>query len=85
MKSRRGADARPSRSGIELRQARIRCGVELRDVARDLGVPPADLRAIEWERLDLLPSGRYAEKLIRRYEAWFVFDGLQRPVRVTRM
>jgi cytoskeletal protein RodZ len=75
----------PSRSGSELRQARIRCGVELRDVAHDLGVPPGDLRAIEWERLDLLPSGRYAEKLIRRYEDWLAPDGMQRPVRVARV
>ncbi|HEV3478776.1 MAG TPA: helix-turn-helix domain-containing protein [Gaiellaceae bacterium] len=81
---RRRAEARPSRSGGELRQARIRCGVELRDVARELGVPSADLRAIEWERLDLLPSGRYAEKLIHRYEDWLAPDGVQRPVRVVR-
>jgi cytoskeletal protein RodZ len=53
----------------------------LRDVAADLRVPPADLRAIEWDRLELLRNPRYANWLVRRYEDWFTPDGMPRPVR----
>jgi cytoskeletal protein RodZ len=70
-------------SGSELRRARILCGVELRDVARELGVPPGHLRAVEWDRLDLLGSERYAAKLVRRYEDWLAPDGVPRPIRVS--
>jgi hypothetical protein len=48
----------PPTSGSSLREGRIRCGVELRDVARELGVPPADLRAVGWDRPDLLRNPR---------------------------
>ena len=67
--------------GNDLRQARIRCEFELRVVARELGVPARDLRAVEWDRLDLLKSDRYARKLIRRYEEWLAPAGVPRPVR----
>jgi cytoskeletal protein RodZ len=81
MKSLRGASRAARTSGPELRRARIRCGLELRDVARELGVPSGDLRAVEWDRLDLLSSARYGEKLVRRYEEWLKPDGIPRPVR----
>jgi cytoskeletal protein RodZ len=71
-----------SRAAGDFRRARVRCGFELRDVARELGVPPGDLRAVEWGRLDLLSNRRYAEKLVRRYEEWLAPDGVPRPVRV---
>ena len=70
--------------GNDLRQARIRCEFELRVVAHELGVPARDLRAVEWDRLDLLKSDRYAKKLIRRYEEWLAPDGVPRPVRQVR-
>lgn len=71
------------RSGSELRRARVRCGVEVRDLARELGVPPGDIRAVEWDRVDLLASPRYGERLVRRYEDWLAPDGVPRPVRPT--
>jgi cytoskeletal protein RodZ len=77
----RRAPRRPLAHGNELRDARIRCGVELRAVARDLGVHPRDLRAVEWERFDLLRSPAHAEKLVRRYEEWLAPGGVPRPVR----
>lgn len=80
----RGEARAAARSGSEFRRARVRCGVEVRDVARQLGVPPGDLRAVEWDRLDLLASERYAEKLVRRYEEWLAPEGVPRPVRVAR-
>jgi hypothetical protein len=50
------------------------------DVARELNVPPGDLRALEWERLDLL-GDRYAAKLLRSYVEWLEPEGVPRPVR----
>jgi hypothetical protein len=69
-----------SRTGEELRNARIRCGYDVVGVARELGVPPGDLRALEWERVDLLGE-RYAAKLKRTYVEWLEPDGVPRPVK----
>lgn len=69
-----------NRSGEELRSARVRCGYDLGSVARELGVPPGDLRALEWNRTDLLGE-RYASKLAKRYVKWLEPEGVPRPVR----
>ena len=69
-----------SRTGEELRNARIRCGYDVVSVARELGVPPGDLRALEWERTDLL-GDRYAAKLLSRYVAWLGPEGVPRPIK----
>ena len=69
-----GAEA----TGDDLRRARVSCGFDLGSVARELGVPPGDLRAVEWGRVDLLGE-RYAAKLLRRYLKWFEPDGIPRP------
>jgi hypothetical protein len=69
-----------SRTGEELRNARIRCGYDVGSVARELRVPPGDLRALEWDRTDLL-GDRYAAKLLRSYVAWLEPEGVPRPVK----
>ncbi len=66
--------------GDELRRARIRCGVDVSSVARELGVPPGDIRALEWDRSDLL-GDRYTDKLRARYLEWLEPDGIPRPVK----
>ncbi|MBA2360212.1 MAG: helix-turn-helix domain-containing protein [Actinobacteria bacterium] len=67
--------------GTELRQARLRCGVSLSELARELGVPSGDLRALEWGRFDLLGGDRYARKLRDKDERWLTPDRIPRPVR----
>jgi hypothetical protein len=74
-----GASAGTTPSGGELRRGRVQCGAELRDVARDLGVPSGDLRALEWDRVDLLQSPGYAMRLALRYQSWLVSHGIARP------
>ena len=69
-----------SRTGEELRNARIRCGYDVGTVARELGVPPGDLRALEWDRADLL-GDRRAAKLLRSYVEWLEPEGVPRPVK----
>jgi helix-turn-helix protein len=69
-----------SRTGEELRNARIRCGYDVVSVARELGVPPGDLRALEWERMDLL-GDRYAAKLLSRYVDWLEPEDVPRPIK----
>jgi hypothetical protein len=71
---------RSARTGDEFRRARVRCGRDLNSVAGELGVPPGDLRAFEWNRIDLLGE-RYAAKLERRYRKWLEPDGVPRPVK----
>lgn len=68
----------PEATGDELRRTRVRCGYDLNSVAEALGVPPGDLRALEWDRIDLLGE-RYAAKLLRRYLKWLEPDGVPRP------
>lgn len=67
-----------NRTGEQLRSARIRCGYDVGSVARELGVPPGDLRALEWDRADLL-GDRYAAKLLRSYVEWLEPEGVPRP------
>jgi hypothetical protein len=51
-------------------------GLELADVAAEVEVPSKALRAIEWDRLDLLDDPREADPILRRYAA-FLEDGPQ--------
>jgi cytoskeletal protein RodZ len=69
-----------SRTGEELRSARVRCGYDVVSVARELGVPSRDLRALEWDRADLL-GDRYAAKLLRSYVDWLEPEGVPRPIK----
>jgi cytoskeleton protein RodZ len=54
--------------GERLRTARRRRALELADVAGRLKIPAKELRALEWERPDLLPSPARAEAVREAYE-----------------
>jgi hypothetical protein len=58
--------------GQALRGRRLQRGLELDDAARQLGLPAKSLRALEWDRPDLLPD---AGELDRRYAAFLGLDG----------
>jgi hypothetical protein len=67
-------------TGEELRTARIRCGWDVISVAQELGARPGDIRALEWDRPDLL-GDRKAAKLLRSYIDWLDPEGVPRPIR----
>jgi hypothetical protein len=54
--------AEPPQRGETLRRLRLERGLELGDVADELGFPVKDLRALEWGRRDLLPAGEETER-----------------------
>lgn len=56
--------------GETLRTRRVRRGLDLADAAAELGVPAKSLRALEWDRPDLLPSPGEADHLHLRYAAF---------------
>jgi Helix-turn-helix domain/Domain of unknown function (DUF4115) len=56
-------------SGEELRNRRLQRGLELGDAAAELGVPAKSLRALEWDRPDLIGDEDEAERIGRRYAA----------------
>jgi hypothetical protein len=49
-------------------------GLELADVANEVEVPSKALRAIEWDRLDLLDDPSEADPILRRYAAFLEVD-----------
>jgi transcriptional regulator with XRE-family HTH domain len=61
------------RLGETLRRLRLQRGLELTDVAVELGVPAKSLRALEWGRPDLL-GGTGGEQIERRYAAFLGLD-----------
>jgi Helix-turn-helix domain len=62
------ATAELPRSGETLRRLRLERGIELSEAAAELGVPAKDLRALEWDRRDLL-EGDDGDSIARRYAA----------------
>jgi transcriptional regulator with XRE-family HTH domain len=56
--------------GETLRRRRLERGLALDDAARELGVPAKILRAIEWDRRDLLARTADVEGIERRYRAF---------------
>jgi hypothetical protein len=62
--------------GEELRARRLQRGVELADAAAELGVPAKSLRALEWDRPDLIGDEDEAEQIGRRYATLL---GLEEP------
>jgi hypothetical protein len=56
-------------SGEELRNRRLQRGLELADAAAALGVPAKSLRALEWDRPDLIGDEEEAERIGGRYAA----------------
>jgi cytoskeletal protein RodZ len=53
--------------GERLREVRRRQGLELAQVEAALKVKSKYLRALEWERFDLLPDGETAKRMLRAY------------------
>jgi hypothetical protein len=51
----------------DVREARERAGLELEEAAERVGVPTKYLRAVEWDRLDLLPHGEEMRDALRLY------------------
>jgi hypothetical protein len=58
------------RLGGTLRKLRLERGLELADVAAELDVPAKSLRAVEWDRSDLLRGNGADELIERRYAAF---------------
>jgi Helix-turn-helix domain/Domain of unknown function (DUF4115) len=62
--------------GEELRTRRLQRALELADAAAELGVPAKSLRALEWDRPDLIGDEDEAERIGHRYAALL---GLEEP------
>jgi transcriptional regulator with XRE-family HTH domain len=58
------------RLGETLRKLRLERGLELADVAAELDIPAKSLRALEWDRKDLLGGNGVDELIERRYAAF---------------
>jgi transcriptional regulator with XRE-family HTH domain len=64
--------------GEILRGLRLERGLELADAAAELGVPAKSLRAVEWDRPDLLRGNGAGELIEHRYAAFLGLE-LERP------
>jgi cytoskeletal protein RodZ len=60
--------------GERLRRRRLQRGVGLADAAAELGVPTKILRAIEWDRDDLLANHGDADRIQRDYASFLGLD-----------
>jgi hypothetical protein len=60
--------------GEELREQRLQRRLELADVAAQLELPSKSLRAVEWDRLDLLGSPDEADRVLRTYASFLDVD-----------
>jgi Helix-turn-helix domain len=67
--------------GEILRGLRLERGLELADAAAELGVPAKSLRAVEWDRRDLLRGNGAGELIEHRYAAFLGLE-LERPAAV---
>jgi transcriptional regulator with XRE-family HTH domain len=56
--------------GETLRRRRVQRGLELADVAAELGVPAKSVRALEWDRPDLVGAPGDADRIAHRYAAF---------------
>ena len=76
------ATAELTQLGETLRRLRLQRGLELSDAAAELGIPTKSLRALEWDRRDLLGGDGAGELLERRYATFLGLD-LGRPAPAT--
>jgi MFS family permease len=60
--------------GETLRRRRLDRGLTVAAAAAEVGIPARDLRAIEWDRGDLVGSPRDAERIERQYAAFLGLD-----------
>jgi hypothetical protein len=61
--------------GETFRRRRLQRGLSLDDAAAELGLPSSSLRAIEWDRRDLLGNPQDVERIEREYAAFLGLDG----------
>jgi hypothetical protein len=61
--------------GSSLREARLRLGLELSEVARATAIPAHHLEALEHERFERLPAGMYRRSFLRGYADYLGLDG----------
>jgi cytoskeletal protein RodZ len=60
--------------GERLREQRLQRRLELADVAAQLELPSKSLRAVEWDRLDLLGSSDETDRVLRAYASFLDVD-----------
>jgi transcriptional regulator with XRE-family HTH domain len=60
--------------GETLRRRRLQRGLELADAAAELGVPAKSLRALEWDRRDLVGANGAGDQIERRYASFLGLD-----------
>jgi cytoskeletal protein RodZ len=65
--------------GETLRRRRLERGLSLDDAASELGIPARDLRALEWDRRDLLSDEGDAERIEQAYAALLGLDAVPVP------
>lgn len=74
------ATAERPQLGEILRRLRLQRGLDLADAAAELGIPAKTLRALEWDRHDLLGGNGDGELIERRYAAFLGLDlGTPKP------
>ncbi len=61
--------------GSTLREARVRRGIELAQVAAETRIRTRYLQALEDERFELLPGSAYAKGFLRAYADYLGLDG----------
>lgn len=61
--------------GSSLRDARLRRGLELRDVERETKIRRQQLEAPESERFEIFPAPAYARAFLREYAEFLGLDG----------
>lgn len=62
------------RLGYQLEKSRNEKGFKLEDISRRLGIRLDYLKAIENNRLDLLPSGIYGRNFLKKYAQYLKFE-----------
>jgi transcriptional regulator with XRE-family HTH domain len=69
----------PPPRGETFRRRRLERGVSLGEAAAELGIPASSLRAIEWDRSDLLSSPGDVERIAGRYGTFLDLDNAPPP------
>src|SRR4051812_45652378 len=60
--------------GETLRRERLKRGLELEDISRELKIPARFLEAIEEENFERLPAGVFAKSFVRQYARLLALD-----------
>lgn len=65
--------------GETFRRRRLERGVSLDEASAELGIPASSLRAIEWDRSDLLSNSGEVERIAGRYATFLGLDTAPAP------